>query len=127
MLKTISQKTEDLKLALINEEIDNALELYPDEPYKKVFAIPELRQKLIDYVTKGIQEVYPVIQTTQNLPVKTKFPYRSLELRLHIENYVHWGIEYILEVNSNRVTHSPKKLSQSIPLPTALAKVSPKQ
>ncbi len=106
MLKTISQKTEDLKLALINEEIDNALELYPDEPYKKVFAIPELRQKLIDYVTKGIQEVYPVIKTTQNLPVKTKFPYRSLELRLHIENYVHWGIEYILEVNSNRVSHS---------------------
>ena len=105
MLTTMSKGSENLGLVVVNEEIENALELYPDERYKKAFANPELRQKLVDYVMSGIQSVHPVRAQRQNLPVKPKFPYHSLELRLHIENYVHWGIEYLLAVNSNWVSH----------------------
>lgn len=101
MSSPMSKESENLGIVVINEEITNALELYPDEPYKQAFANPELRQKLVDYVMSGIQGLYPVFANQQGWPVKTKFPYRSLELRLHIENYVHWGIEHLLATNSD--------------------------
>lgn len=105
MLKTMSKESENLGLVVVNEEIENALELYPDEPCKKAFANPELRQKLVNYVMSGIQGIYPILVNKPSFPAKNKFPYRSLELRLHIENYVHWGIEYLLAANTNWVGH----------------------
>ncbi|AFZ17746.1 hypothetical protein [Allocoleopsis franciscana] len=101
MSSPMSKESENLGILVINEEIANALDLYPDDPYKQAFANPELRQKLVNYVMSGIQGLYPVLAHQQGWPVKTKFPYRSLELRLHIENYVHWGIEHLLAANSD--------------------------
>lgn len=100
MSKTMSKKIVDLGLQLVNEEIDNVLDIYPDQNCKKAFANPELRQKLIDYVMGGIPEAYIYDQDTPKETVKDKFPYRSLELRLRVEKYVHWGIDYIMETNS---------------------------
>ncbi len=102
MSTAMSKGNENLGLVVVNEEIENALDLYPDEPYKRAFANPELRQKLVNYVMSGIQGIYPALEQNSSLPVTTKFPYRSLELRLHIESYVHWGIEYLLDTNSAR-------------------------
>jgi hypothetical protein len=99
-------KVVSLGMEIVNEEIEHALELYPDEPYKEAFASPELRQKLISYVMNKIQEAYSGIENMPNRPAKPKFPYRSLELRLRIESYVHKGIDGILQVNSNLVRHS---------------------
>lgn len=94
---------ENLGLLVVNEEIENALDLYPDDSYREAFANPELRQKLVSYVMSGLQGIYPTLTTRQSQPVKTKFPYRSLELRLQIESYVHWGIEYLLDGKSGWV------------------------
>lgn len=103
LLTTMSKGNENLGFVIVNEEIENALELYPDEPYKKAFANPELRQKLINYVMGGIQSIHPIHSKLQSSLAKTNFPYRSLELRLQVENYVHWGIEYLLERHSGRL------------------------
>lgn len=97
MPPTMLEKKLDSAVKLINEEINQVLEIYPEDPYKRVFTIPELRQKLIDYVMKGIQGNYPSDQNRQPLDLKSKLPYRSLELRLRIENYIHWGVEYIFQ------------------------------
>ncbi|HBL15169.1 MAG TPA: hypothetical protein DD379_28020 [Cyanobacteria bacterium UBA11162] len=105
MSKTMSKMIVDLGLQLVNEEIDNALDIYPDDACKKAFANPELRQKLIDYVMGGIPEAYMYDEDAPKRAVKAKFPYRSLELRLRVEKYVHWGIEYILETHSDSVNH----------------------
>lgn len=105
MSVAMSAEIGNLGLLVVNEEIDNALELYPDNPYKMAFANPELRQKLVNYVASGLRAIYPALGNKHSLPVKTRFPYRSLELRLHVENYVHWGIEHLLEINSNSVDY----------------------
>jgi hypothetical protein len=102
----MSQKAVNLGLELVNEEIDNALELYPEEPYHEIFAIPELRQKLINYVMSGLQGLFSVTEDKQNRLTKSRLPYRSIELRLRVENYVHWGIEYILETNPDYISHT---------------------
>lgn len=101
MSKTMSKTVVDVGLQLVNEEIDMALELYPDQAYKKAFGLPELRQRLIDYVMAGIPDAYTHSTVTPNRKVQSKFPYHSLELRLRVEQYVHWGIEYILETHSD--------------------------
>jgi hypothetical protein len=118
MSTTMPKRSEILGFVVVNEEIESALELYPEEPYKKAFANPELRQKLVYYVLSGIQGIYPVLVNKPSLPVKTKFPYRSLELRLHIENYVHWGIEYLLAPNLDWVDRLTTQESQSSYIPS---------
>ncbi|MBE9125963.1 hypothetical protein IQ258_07255 [Coleofasciculus sp. LEGE 07081] len=106
----MSKRIVDLGLRLVNEEIDTALELYPDESYKKAFAIPELRQRLVDYVMAGIPEAYICNPDTPN---PSKFPYHSLELRLRVEQYVHWGIEYILETHADLGEGTLPKIAHS--------------
>jgi hypothetical protein len=120
MSTAMSKESGNVGLVVVNEEIESALDLYPDELYKQAFANPELRQKLIDYVMTGIQGIYPYLEHRQGLPTKTKFPYRSLELRLHIENYVHWGIEQLLGVNSDSVGYLINQEIQSQCTPSYL-------
>lgn len=105
--------TRDLGLNLINEEIDYALELYPDDAYKKAFTNPHLRQQLINYVMAGIQGTYPFVENQHNLSVKSRIPYRSLELRLRIESYIHWGIVYLLNLNSSSLPFSMFQVEQA--------------
>jgi hypothetical protein len=101
MSQTISPKIVDLGLQVVNEEIDHALAVYPDESGKKVFANLDFRQKLIDYVMGAIPETYFRSKDSLNRAVTIRFPSNSLELRLRIEKYVHWGIEYILATHSD--------------------------
>ena len=118
MSQTISPKIVDLGLQVVNEEIDYALAVYPDESGKKVFANPDFRQKLIDYVMGSIPEIYFQSKDALNRAVKTRFPSASLELRLRIEKYVHWGIEYILathgDVLSQNLTPKPQLKNTSL-------------
>ena len=118
MSQTISPKIVDLGLQVVNEEIDYALAVYPDESGKKVFANPDFRQKLIDYVMGSIPETYFPRKDSLNRAIKNKFPSNSLELRLRIEKYVHWGIEYILatheDVLSQNLTPKPQLKNTSL-------------
>ncbi len=113
MSTTISPKIVDLGLQVVSEEIDNALAIYPDESCQKILTVPDLHQKLIDYVMGAIPETYFRTKDGMNRAFKTRFPSHSLELRLRIEKYVHWGIEYILAthpemVNQNLTSSTPK-------------------
>ena len=83
-------------LPVVTEEIDNALEAYPNEACQKFFANSEVYNKLTAYVLSKIPAVYTVIESLQTAPKKPRFPSLSLELRLYIEAYIHQGIKEIL-------------------------------
>jgi len=87
----------DLKLKVIEEEIENALEQYSDPVYKNTFAIPEWRQKLLGYILSKVPGFYLVMGDTQQLIIKDHFSYHSLELRLQVETHIHNGICQIFE------------------------------
>lgn len=74
----------DLKLKLIEEELENVLEQYSEPLYKITFAIPEWRQKLLGYILSKVPGFYQVIGDTQQLIIKHHFSYDSLELRLQL-------------------------------------------
>ena len=111
MSKSLSKAVVDLGLRLVNEEIDNALAVYGDELYNELFAQPDVRQRLVDYVMAAIPEAYTQAKKTTNGSVSTKIPYHSLELRLRVETYAHWGIEYLLHTQSD--WHPPSSLTNA--------------
>ncbi|MGK7874909.1 MAG: hypothetical protein AB4426_16900 [Xenococcaceae cyanobacterium] len=88
-------------LLVVMEEIENVLEIYSNHPDWEVFASPQFRQKLINYVINRIQRAYPASEAQPNRLFLPKLPYRSLELRLRLENYIYEGINYILQTNSD--------------------------
>lgn len=81
---------------IVAEEIEDALALYSESSSQTVFAIPELREKLSTYVLSKILLPHRVLEAGKDFRIKPKFPYRSLELRLIIEEQVHQGIQAIL-------------------------------
>jgi hypothetical protein len=90
-------KLVNLKIKVIEEEIENALEHYSGNLYKTAFSIPQLRQKLIFYVLRKVPGYCMVIEGNQKLLIKHQFSYRSLELRLQLENHIHQGIYQIIQ------------------------------
>lgn len=99
-------KLVNLKLQVIEEEIENALEHYSGNLYKTAFAIPELRQKLIFHVLRKFPGYCLVLEDTAKLLIKHQFSYRSLELRLQLENYIHQGMYQIIQEHKDWVTSS---------------------
>lgn len=54
MTKTLVNLTTPVVLAEIEEVLSN----YPDYPYHKVFANPDMRQELVAYVLTRVQSIY---------------------------------------------------------------------
>ena len=90
-------------LPVVIEEIENALEAYPDEACRQFFTQPERYHQLIAYVLSKIPTVYTVFELLQKAAIKPKFPALSLELRLRLESYIYWGIQQIFQDNYNGV------------------------
>ncbi|MGB7443712.1 MAG: hypothetical protein WA919_21830 [Coleofasciculaceae cyanobacterium] len=94
MSPKMSEKLGKIGLKLVVEEIDNALALYPEKAQKQIFASPNFRQLLIDYVASRIIREYLMANDGQDSQILPKFPYHSLELRLKVEIFVHRGIRH---------------------------------
>jgi len=96
----------NLTLPLVVEEAESVLDTYPYHPYQQVFAIPNLRQKLLAYVLSRIHNLYAVINQGTELSQASQIAHRSLENRLNIEALIRQGIEHILQENTDWVSHS---------------------
>lgn len=102
----------DLTLQLVNEEIENTLDDYPNFPYKQAFSKPKLRQQLTTYVLKEIPCNYIVNNRKEELLIQPE-PYSFWELPLRIKPHIHQGIQHILQENSDWVSHSITQEVQS--------------
>ncbi|MBW4647104.1 MAG: DUF1816 domain-containing protein [Kastovskya adunca ATA6-11-RM4] len=101
----------DLILPIINEEIENVLETYPDHFCQSFFAIPQWYGKLVTYVLPKIPRVGIVIENPSKSLAPQKIPTSSLEFRLDVESWVRSGIQLICQENFNPLLlHSTQKL-----------------
>jgi hypothetical protein len=98
-------KVIDLKLQVIEEELDNYLEAHGDRVYRSISANPDLRQKLIDYVRSRVPGYCIVLEYSEKRAIKTikkdGFSYGSLVLRLRLETYIQQGIHEAIEQLNN--------------------------
>lgn len=92
---------------IVIEEIENALALYPDSLSQTLWVVPELRDKIITYVVSQSSLPPRRLEHHRKFPIKRKFPYHSLELRLKIEAMVHQAIQAILKSEFGLLSDPP--------------------
>ncbi|HEY9617595.1 MAG TPA: hypothetical protein V6C64_12170 [Microcoleaceae cyanobacterium] len=102
MSKTIT----NLALPLIIDAIESALEHQRYHPYRKAYAIPELRQKLITYVLNSAPVCYGMVEedVEENYIVinQTLVP---KPVRSQLQEKVAEGIPKVIEDNADWVGH----------------------
>ncbi len=85
-------------------EIQKVLDTYSYNPYQQVFAIPDLRQELIDYVVSRI----PCFNSDYSLDtvcaINNKLPRNPLEAKLHLQSLIHQGIYSIMQDKSEWIS-----------------------
>ncbi len=86
-------------LQIIEEEIENALDVYLAGFYKTAFGLPELHHKLRQYVLHKLTKSYRMMAINSDIIIKQHLPYHSLELRLELEKYTEEGIFKMVEEN----------------------------
>lgn len=87
---------------VIQEEIENALDTYPEKFFQLFFDYPNLRDDLFFYaLCKLSNDPQPLaVQSSPHYPQKHTFPYYSLEMRLKVESYIQEGMSYLLSNQS---------------------------
>jgi hypothetical protein len=85
-------------LKVIQEEIENTLDACPNKFCQFFFTCPNLRQDLLCYVLCKLSNDPQAVAVEQSKKLCSKhtFPYYSLEMRLHLESYIHEGMNYLL-------------------------------
>lgn len=99
-MKTVLNLTQQSIIA----EIESVLDTYPYYPYQQAFAIPELRQDLINYVFSRIPCMYSAIEPKQACCLNYKLPRSPLEYQIHLETLIHQGIYSIMQEKSDGIS-----------------------
>lgn len=106
--ETYPDPDQDIIAVSLSQEIDQFFEKYPDHPYQNIFAVPYLRQALVAYVTDkifGASETDTDVE--QQLSAAASFC-RSFERQIQLENWIHAGMTYVLQKNSDWVAQMIK-------------------
>jgi hypothetical protein len=98
----------NLTQRLVIQEIENALETYPDHPYQRAFANPEFRNKLIVQVLNQCRNQFVLLDRadlqTINALVSEQIDQEEMDLRSLIDQ----SIKVVLNANAEWVNrHIP--------------------
>ncbi|BAZ39718.1 hypothetical protein NIES4101_56720 [Calothrix sp. NIES-4101] len=85
-------------------EIQKVLDTYAYNPYQKVFAVPDLRQELIDYVVNRIPCFDSDYKLDSVCAINSKLPRNPLEAQLYLQNLIHQGIHAIMQEKSEWIS-----------------------
>lgn len=85
-------------------EIEKVLDTYAYNPYQQAFAIPNLRQELLDYVVRRIPSIDSNYVVEKGCSINYKFPRNPLEVELHLQNLIDRGIHSIVQEKSNWIS-----------------------
>ncbi len=84
-------------------EIEKVLDTYAYNPYQQAFAIPDLRQELLDYVVSCIPSI-DSDRVVENSSINYKCPRNPLEVELHLQNLINQGIHSIVQKKSDWIS-----------------------
>jgi len=100
----MAKKVVNLTAPTIVEEIESVLETYPDHPYQRAFAIPDLRQELIAYVLNRISSCYVAVDESKPPAIESN-SIPAPETSECMEVLIYQGIRQILNENEDLVSH----------------------
>ncbi|MEW6492887.1 MAG: hypothetical protein AB1589_10315 [Cyanobacteriota bacterium] len=96
----------DSMFARVSEVLDQALEGYPQYPYRKAFNNPELRRTLVINVLNQIPNWYPREQEEQKASIQSENLSLSQDQQLHLKNLVRQEIAYIIQQSSECISRT---------------------
>ncbi len=82
-------------------EIAKVLDTYAYNPYQQAFAIPDLRQELLDYVVSRIPSIDSDYIAEKGSSINYKCPRNPLEVELHLQSLINQGIYSIIQEKSD--------------------------
>ena len=91
-------------------EIEKVIDTYPYNPYQQAFAIPDIRQELIEYILNRIPSAdsYLVTEMTKDDSSGAqvcKIPRSPLQHQLHLQNLIHQGICAVMQRKAELISH----------------------
>lgn len=101
MSKTIT----NLALPLIIEAIETALEHQHHYPYRRAYAIPEMRQKLIAYVLNAAPVCYGLVEVEEEEFIAIDRALVPKPVQNQLQEKVAEGIPKVIEDNADWVGH----------------------
>ena len=102
----------DLTLPCVVNEIETALDEYPEFPYQIAFSFQSLRQKLISHILDEIPNHYRVEDDSKTLSHSRLSYASSFERQIKLEMIVHGSILHILRENSEWLVNNISALQQ---------------
>jgi hypothetical protein len=100
----MSHELINLTLPTVIQEIENALNEYPEHPYQSAFSIHELRQQLIAHILSQIPNRYAVQGLQQPAKKPKALDSSPMKERLYMETVVHGSILHILRQNADSLS-----------------------
>ncbi len=94
---------ENLILPLVVEEIEAALNTYPDQPYRQAYANPNLRAQLTRYVLNNVPVCYGLVE--EDSPAEQHRALVPHPVLQHLREKVHDGIQCVLQSNGEWDSH----------------------
>ncbi|MEM1243128.1 MAG: hypothetical protein AAGI45_25125 [Cyanobacteria bacterium P01_H01_bin.26] len=82
---------------LLSDKVDSVLSTYPAEPYQSAFDNSAIRKLLLDYVECKLKQTMPSLDTPENWQRLPHYLHQSVDLELHLDSCIYWGIEYIVQ------------------------------
>lgn len=95
----------NLTRLVVDAEIEQILELHYHHPYQTIFANLDLRQELVAYVLTRTRNVYIAVQQGEESRLNVETISYLTEAKLHIEEFIHQGIQHILQKYRSMVSH----------------------
>ncbi|MBE9039826.1 hypothetical protein IQ235_03340 [Oscillatoriales cyanobacterium LEGE 11467] len=96
-------------LTVVTEEVEHILNIYYEADERETLRANQLRARLIDYVMNRIQVDLSMRVYLSPRSAKLRFPYRSLELRLKVENYARAGFRHLVRTPVDITHHSDRR------------------
>ncbi|GAB4193141.1 MAG: hypothetical protein Fur006_37980 [Coleofasciculaceae cyanobacterium] len=96
-------KIVNLTLLKVNGELENFTEtIYPAYTYQKILKNPQLRQKLLAYVSDKIPNHYVMLSWERIISMSPESLYFSNREKLEIKNLVQQGVVYLILSELNK-------------------------
>jgi hypothetical protein len=111
----MSQTILNLAQTIVTEKIDELLAGYPLYPHQRIFASPDLRQRLTAYVLSRIPGFYVTVDRTAVCTIDSPLDCYSPEEHQHIDSLIHEGISHLLsryQVDADRYFPKPTGLTE---------------
>ncbi|MEM6251629.1 MAG: hypothetical protein AAF821_01795 [Cyanobacteria bacterium P01_D01_bin.156] len=91
------QRTNNSGSKFLVEKIASVVSDYPIYPYQLALSNKAIQNLLLDYVECQLKQLMPELEYPDYWQQLPRYVNKRVDLELHLDSYIYWGIEYIIQ------------------------------